>query len=91
MRMKAGLLRGDAKEALGLDGVLEDVVAAHGDRARGGADKAREHADGCGLACAVGAQEAEGLAGVDLEGDSVYDLVGGEGFGEVFDEDHFFG
>jgi len=78
VRVKAGLLRRDAEEALGIDGILEDVVSAHGDRAGGGADEAREHADGGGLACAVGAQKAEGLAGMDGEGDAVHDLVGGE-------------
>ena len=34
VRVKAGLLRGDAEEAFGLDGILEDVVTSHGDRAR---------------------------------------------------------
>lgn len=56
--MKAGLLGRDAEEAFGLDGILQDVVSAHGDRAGGGADETREHANGGGLACAVGAQEA---------------------------------
>ncbi len=55
------------------------------------ADEAGEHADGGGLACAVGAQEAEGLAGMDGEGDTVDDFMGGEGFGKVFDEDHSLG
>jgi len=56
--MKAGLLGRDAEEALGLDGILLDVVASHADRAGGGTDEAREHANRGGLACAVGAQEA---------------------------------
>jgi len=78
VRVKTGLLGGDAEEAFGLNWISEDVVTSHGDRAGGGADETREHADGGGLACAVGAQEAEGLAGMDGEGDAVHDLVGGE-------------
>jgi len=85
VRVKAGLLRGDAEEAFGLDGILEDVVTSHGDRARGGADEAGEHADGGGLACAVGAQEAEGLAGMDGEGDAVDDFMSGEDIGQLLD------
>ena len=65
----------DADLALDLDGVGDGVKTEDLNRARGGGEQAGEHLDGGGLACAVGTEEAEELAGGDREVDI---LNGGE-------------
>ena len=67
--------RDDADLALDLDGVSGGVEAEDLDAAGGWSEEAGEHLDGGGLACAVGAEEAEELAGRDGEVDV---LNGGE-------------
>ncbi|SLM22283.1 Uncharacterised protein [Streptococcus dysgalactiae subsp. equisimilis] len=58
--------------------VALDVEAMHGDRAGRGPRQAGEHADQGRLACAVGAEETEELALLDLEGDVVDGLQAGQ-------------
>lgn len=66
--MKASLLGRDVEQPFYFDGVFQHIVAVDGDPSGGWADEAGEHADGGGLAGAVGSQEAEGLASEDVEG-----------------------
>ena len=65
----------DADLALDFDGVGDGVEAEDLDAAGGGGEQAGEHLDGGGFAGAVGAEEAEELAGRDGEVDV---LNGGE-------------
>mmetsp|Transcript_18894 Transcript_18894/g.55446 ORF Transcript_18894/g.55446 Transcript_18894/m.55446 type:complete len:263 (+) Transcript_18894:1213-2001(+) len=60
-------LRAHAHLAVDEVHLREDVVARHGRAARGGSEEPGEHRDGGGLARAVGPQEAEALAFVDLQ------------------------
>jgi len=73
--MKASLLGRDVEQPFYFDGVFQHIVAADGDPSGGWADEAGEHADGGGLAGAVGSQEAEGLASEDSKGDSAHCLL----------------
>ena len=60
----------DADLAFHFDGVCGDCVEAEDlDGAGGGREQAGEHLDGGGFTCAVGAEEAEELAGGDGEVD----------------------
>ncbi len=61
----------DADVALDLDGVVEEVFAEDLDGAGAGSEEAGEHLDGGGFAGAVGAEEAEELAGFDREIDVI--------------------
>jgi hypothetical protein len=54
------------------------VEPQHADRARGGRPEALQDLQGGGLACAVRAEQAEHLAGSDVEIDAVQDLRGAE-------------
>jgi hypothetical protein len=59
---------GTMPSALACGGVVgHHVVAHHGDAAAAGARQAGQHRDQRGLAGAVGAQQAEELAGLDVE------------------------
>src|SRR5690606_27763949 len=73
-----------------LGGLLDDVVPGDGGGALGGGDEGGEHANGRGLARAVGAEAGEDLALADAQVDAfdgLYDLralfpasgAGGEG------------
>ena len=64
-----------------------DVEAAHAGGAGGGPRKRAEHVDRRALAGAVGAEEAEDLAGSDGERDAADGLDLAVGLGEVFDLD----
>ena len=68
---KRHALGDDTDLALERDGVLREVFAEDFDAAGGGGEQAGEHLDGGGFACAVGAEEAEELAGCDGEVDAV--------------------
>jgi hypothetical protein len=59
------------ESALGSHRVPHDVDAGDQGAARGRLDPGGEHADGGGLAGAVGSQQAEHLAGADAERDAV--------------------
>ena len=65
------LLEADADLGLGHGVVATDVSAQDADLAAVGLQLPGEHLDGGGLAGAVGAQEAEDLAGRDLEADAL--------------------
>ncbi len=56
------------------DDVPVGIEAEHLGPARCGADFVEEYADGGGFSCAVGAEEAEHLADVDLDVDSLQGL-----------------
>jgi hypothetical protein len=96
----AGARLGEAGAALGdvadppadADRVLEQVAAGDGGRAGGGAQQRRQHAQGGGLAGAVGAEEADDLAGVDVQVDAAHGFdgsgTGGEGADEAAGFDH---
>ena len=62
---------------------VADVEPRHAALAGGGRQQAGEHLDGGGLAGAVGPQEAEDLAGLDLEGHAVHGREVAEAAGEV--------
>ena len=68
--------------ALDFDGVGDGVQAEDLDGAGGGGEQAGEHLDGGGFACAVGAEEAEELAGSDGE----VDVLNGGEFAETAGE-----
>ncbi|MNZ39421.1 hypothetical protein D3C78_569150 [compost metagenome] len=77
-----------ADQPLGLEGVLLDVEAEQPCRARGRREKAGEHLHGGRLAGAVGAEEAQHLAGLNAEGQVVHHGVLCKAFGEFFYFDH---
>jgi hypothetical protein len=66
-RVEHQLLRHDAQAAAGGRVVGHHVVAEHGHGAAARAGQASEDADQRGLARAVGAEQAEELAGLDVE------------------------
>ena len=72
----------DADLALDFDGVGDGVEAEDLDGAGGGSEQAGEHLDGGGFAGAVGAEEAEELAGSDGE----VDVLNGGEFAEAAGE-----
>ena len=61
---------GDAEAHDAMRGRGDQVGAFHGDRARARADQAGDHPHQGGLAGAIGADYADGLAGLDLEADA---------------------
>src|SRR5438445_543978 len=63
------VLEDDAADATSLERLAHDVEAAEAGGAAGGGDRGREHADRRRLAGAVRAEQAEHLAGGDLEVD----------------------
>ena len=66
-RVRGTALRHVADPAADLLRILGEVGAGDGRRPAGGLEERREHAQGRRLAGAVGAEEAEDLAGPDLE------------------------
>ena len=66
-RVEAGLLEGDADLAAGAVRIAGDVNAGDLRTAGGDRQQRRQHPHGGRLAGAVGAEEAEDLAGVDLQ------------------------
>jgi hypothetical protein len=68
-RVEHQLLRHDAELPAGLGVLRDDVVAVHAHLPARGMGQAGEDADQGGLACAVGAQQAEEFARFDLEAD----------------------
>ena len=68
--VEGGVLAGDADDAAHRGGLGDHVVAGHPGRAAVGAGHGGEHADGGGLAGAVGAEHAEDAARRDLEVDA---------------------
>jgi hypothetical protein len=75
------LLRHDAQRAARRGVVGHHVVAHHVARPLGGAGQAGQDRDERGLAGAVGAQQAEELAGLDVEAHAVQRLEGAAGAG----------
>ena len=71
-----------------VEGVGEGVAGGDGEGAVGGRDDARQDAEERGLAAAVGTEEGDGLAGVEVEGEVGKGLAASEAAGEVagFDE-----
>ena len=67
VRVQGDVLRHDADDRLDRLGVRHDRVPVHEGVAPGWAQQAGEHGDGGGLAGAVGAEQAEDLALVDVE------------------------
>jgi len=67
-----GILGEIADHPFGGDGIIDDIMSAHGDFAGGGGYEAGDHAHGGGLSCAVGAEEAEHLAALNGEGNAVH-------------------
>jgi len=63
--------------------LLEDVKAGDRSGAGRGRKKTRQHAHGGGLAGAVGPEEADDLAFVNLEGDVVHSGVASVPLGQV--------
>ncbi len=68
------LLEDDRADAAGLARMRRDVEPGHVRDARGRDDRRREHPDGRRLARAVGSEEAEDLAGSDVEVDVTHRL-----------------
>ena len=70
-RVERGLLERGADHGAHPRALLDDVVAADARGAGRRRQQRRQHQDGRRLACAVGAEEAVDLAGVDVEIDGV--------------------
>ena len=70
-RVERGLLERRPDRGAHPGSLVDHVVAGHARAARRGRQQRGEHVDGRGLAGAVGAQEAEDLAGRDLDVDAV--------------------
>ena len=66
-RIEHQLLRHDAQTAPRSREIADDIVAEHGDGARGGSGEAGHDADQRRLARPVGAQQSEEFAGLDVE------------------------
>ncbi len=85
-----GAVGDESDQGLGGDGVLGEVVSADGDFAGGGFQEADEHADGGGLAGAVGSEEPVNFAGLNVE----VEFAGGREvavfFSELFGLDHWY-
>jgi hypothetical protein len=92
LRQAAAALGDVADPAADADRVFEEVVAGDGGRPGGGPQQRGEHAQRGRLAGAVGAEEADDLAGVDVEVDTADRLhgagAGGERAGEAAGSDH---
>jgi hypothetical protein len=82
-----GLVREIAYQAHDLDAVAEAIEAADPGGAARGLEDSHEHADGCGLAGAVGAQEGEEFARADIEGEMGYGIEVSVALGKVLDFD----
>src|SRR5262249_58126978 len=82
------VLRQIADAAPDLRGLLEDVEAAHAHGARGGWEKAGYDAQGGGLACAVGAEEAQDLSRARREREILDRCEVAVPFAQVRDFDH---
>jgi len=70
-RIEAGLLRDESDEPANPMGVRGDVVPIDGDATAVGPEEGRDDGDGCGLARAIGAEQAKDLASRYGEGDAV--------------------
>src|SRR5262249_56532945 len=70
-KIEIGALGNDADQALGRYTVRPHLVGSDPRAARGGTDTGGEDSDCRRLAGAVGAEQAEDLAGMDLEGEPV--------------------
>jgi len=80
---------GDEADAFfDFEGVAEQVEAADGGGAAGGFEHSGEHFKSGGFAGAVGAEEADDLAGRDFEGDGVDGDLCAEVLGETIEGDH---
>jgi hypothetical protein len=64
-------LRDHPDQALYCDLLLPDVVFADPGLSGGGAYAGGENTDGCGLSGAVGAEQSENFAGLNLKGDAI--------------------
>ena len=76
-----------ADVALDLVGLAADVVAETGAAPLVGCKEPAQHADGRGLARAVGTQKAVDLPAPHLHREIAHDLAAVEGFGQAFDLD----
>src|SRR5258705_3737415 len=85
--VEAELLRHVAHRALDAPGVLRDVVAEHDAMTLVGREEPADHADGGGLAAAVGAEEAIDRALRDLHREVIDDRLLAEALGEALDVD----
>ena len=85
--IQAEMLGHVADVALDLVGFAANVVAETGAASLVGSEQPAEHADGCGLARAVGAEEAVDLPASHLHGEIAHNLAPVEGFGQPFDLD----
>jgi hypothetical protein len=77
-----------ADQALGLERRFGDVVAADGHATGGRRHEAGDHAHGGRLARAVRAEEAQHLAALDAERNTVHGALGAESLDQVLDADH---
>ena len=64
------------------------IEAVQLDCAAGGFKQRRQHLDGCGLPCPIGAEEREYLSGGHVERDIVHGGKSAEGFHQVLHPDH---
>ena len=83
-------LPGQADAAAHVTGLADDVEARHGGVPGVGSREGGEGADGGGLARAVGPEQAQDRARLDVQVDAVEGLHGTEGLAEVVDVDHGF-
>jgi hypothetical protein len=63
------------------------VAAVEQDASAGGGHEADDHVEGGGLAGAVGAEEADDLAGADVDVNAIDDVAASVGFDEGFGAD----
>ena len=68
-------------------GVANDIVPGHDRRAAGGRHQRGQHADERALAGAVGSEQAEDLAALDLEADVIHRQQRAETLADAFDVD----
>ena len=83
-----GTLGQVADGGLGLELLLDDVVAANGYAAFRGGEEAGDHLHRGGLAGTIGAQEAQHLALADKQRDAAHGCEVPEPPDQVFDNDH---
>ena len=78
----------EAEDALCLQGLCYNVKSRDGCRAAVGPEEAGEHFQRGRLAGTVRAEEADDLAGGDLQGKVVHGELGAEPLGEIADGEH---
>jgi stress response protein SCP2 len=81
-RIQSGVLKNDTNLTPDCGWIFYDIKTGQCGAARSRPDNRTEHSDGCGLSSAVGPQEAEYLAFLDIQIDAPHSFNFAEGFSQ---------